>query len=137
MVLHHLLNEAVLLEPLVGDSLLRLHDLLVVNIQLSHHLHHSSLLLHHFDNDLIEEVVRVLRHSESLHLSLGVDGSLNERLINATLGDLDVIDLSILASINELLQRSDTSLGEVIPPLTALSVMLLLQLLDVIVELLE
>ena len=122
---------------LLGNSVLRIEYGLVVHIQLSHHFHETLLLLHHLGHDLVEQVLRLLRHPQSLDLPLNSFCLFQHFLTHFSPLYLVVFQFGFFASGHQFLPRPYPLLVEVVPPLSVLGVVLVFQHTQWLLQLLE
>ena len=125
------------LKPLNSNSLLALYNLLILDIQLSHHLHHRALFLHHFHHDFVEELRTVLSHSKSLHFSFGIDGSGDQGLVYFTAVEDNVVLFVVFSPVNQFFVWTPLGGVEVVPPFSVYCVVLFPERSDIIVKFLE
>lgn len=116
----------------LGESSLGSVHLVLVAIEFSQHLHDSLLFSHHFLDNLVEQILRVLGHLESLQLLLGLSRRLQDLIVHVSLSDHLVGLTGSFPHVNQVLEGAHLSLVEIVPPLTIRGVVLLHELLNLV-----
>jgi hypothetical protein len=126
--LYHLCNRRSLL--FLGYPGLGIVNFLVLYIQLSHHLHDSSLVTHHLCDDFVKQLTRVLSHPKPLKPAFRQLGQLKQSLVRSALLGRELVYGRFFSPCNQLLQRVFMFGFGVVLPLPVLAVVFVDELVN-------